>query len=212
MSEEQLKKLIAHIDKVREVEKIEQKADKPDRSTQAWLDARIKEAGSVEAARRRLVEVGLPEERLLRFPAGQVLILDEMRALVELRDEAGKLMSLPAWQFEALAGQIKPPREDALFESLASAYLRVRRAQGRLDQRIALLRHVEALRLYAAEHVGKLPAKLSDVAVPLPPDPFTGQPFRYQIDGPTAHLRGTPPRGMEKEAPFNVHYEVTIQK
>ena len=38
----------------------------------------------------------------------------------------------------------------------------VRRAQGRLDQRIALLRHVEALRLYAAEHDGTLPAKLSD--------------------------------------------------
>ncbi len=63
----------------------------------------------------------------------------------------------------------------------------VRRAQARLDQRIALLRHVEALRLHAAEHDGKLPAKLSEVSVPLPDDPVTGKPFRYELTGATAH-------------------------
>ena len=74
----------------------------------------------------------------------------------------------------------------------------VRQAQGRVDQRIALLRHIEALRLHAAEHDGTLPAKLSDVAVPLPVDPVTGKPFRYEVTGNTAHLRGTPPAGQEK--------------
>ena len=88
----------------------------------------------------------------------------------------------------------------------------MRRAQGRLDQRIALLRHVEALRLYAAERNGTLPLKLSEVPVPLPDDPFTGKPFRYEVNGNTAHLRGTPPAGMEKEPAYNVHYEVTLQK
>ncbi len=81
-----------------------------------------------------------------------------------------------------------------------------------MDQRIALLRHVEALRLYAAEHDGTLPAKLSDVSVPLPVDPFTGKPFRYEVTGNTAHLRGTPPAGLEKETGFNIHYEVILQK
>ena len=85
-------------------------------------------------------------------------------------------------------------------------------AQARLDQRIALLRHVEALRLYAAEHDGALPAKLSDVAVPLPDDPFTGKPFRYEVTGNTAHLRGTPPSAEAKNPSFNLHYEVTLQK
>ena len=75
----------------------------------------------------------------------------------------------------------------------------VRRAQARLDQRIALLRHVEALRLYAAEHDGALPANLSEISVPLPDDPFTGKPFRYEVTGDTAHLRGTPPPGAENE-------------
>ena len=36
---------------------------------QAWLDARTKDEAVVGAARRRLVEHGLPEERLRRFPA-----------------------------------------------------------------------------------------------------------------------------------------------
>ena len=81
-----------------------------------------------------------------------------------------------------------------------------------MDQRIGLLRHIEALRLYAAEHDGTLPAKLADVPVPLPVDPFTGKPFRYEVTGNTAHLRGTPPAGLEKEHRFNIHYEVTLQK
>jgi hypothetical protein len=81
-----------------------------------------------------------------------------------------------------------------------------------LEQRIALLRHVEALRLYAAEHDGKLPEKLSDIDVPLPVDPFTGKSFVYKVEGETAHLRGTPPHGEEKTSFYNIHYEITIRK
>jgi hypothetical protein len=81
-----------------------------------------------------------------------------------------------------------------------------------LEQRIALLRHIEAIRLYVAEHQGKLPEKLSDITVPLPVDPFTGKPFRYVLDGTTAHLRGNPPRGVESIAVYNLHYEITIRK
>ena len=65
---------------------------------------------------------------------------------------------------------------------------------------------------YAAEHNGKLPAKLSEITVPLPEDPFTGQPFHYRVEGTTAHLRGSPPPGEEKNPIFNIHYEVTFQK
>jgi hypothetical protein len=52
---------------------------------------------------------------------------------------------------------------------------------------------------------------LSDITVPLPDDPI-GKPFRYEVDGTTAHLRGSPPRGEEKNADFNVHYEVILRK
>ncbi|MFI5456478.1 MAG: hypothetical protein ACHRXM_13595 [Isosphaerales bacterium] len=50
------------------------------------------------------------------------------------------------------------------------------------------------------------------MTVPLPEDPFTGKPFRYEVNGNTAHVRGSPPAGEEKSAHFNIHYEVTLQK
>jgi hypothetical protein len=208
MSKEQIKKLIVHIEKALAPE------SKPSEpwGVRAWLDARIKDEGLVSAARRRLIDVGFPEERLLRFPAEQVMLLDQMREFEVHRDELMKLMPLPAWQIEALFGQNKPKTEPSLFDAALPGLHKVRRAQGRLDQRIALLRHVEALRIYAAEHDGKPPEKLSDIDVPLPVDPFTGKPFLYRVEGAIAHLRGTPPPGMEKEAPFIVHYEVSIEK
>jgi hypothetical protein len=207
MSRDQLKKLIAHIDALR-------KDDKPSETVRAWLNARTKDGGLVSAARRRLVEVGYPEERPLRFPAEQVILLDEWREFEVRRDDLSKLLSLPSWQIEALGGlRYKKTKEPALFADLLMPALdKIHRAQTRLEQRLALVRHVEALRLYAADHGGKLPEKLSDIPVPLPDDPFTGKPFHYKAEGTTAHLRGSPPRGEEKNAVFNVRYEVTIQK
>jgi hypothetical protein len=209
MSADQIKKFVAHMEMVIGVgNPIE-----TGKRVRSWLDARTKDEGMVRAARRRLVEGGLSEERLLRFPADQVILLDEKREYEVRRDDVMKLMNLPAWQAEALAARYKLNKEPTLFaEALVGGTYNVRRAQARLDQRIALLRHVEALRLYAAENDGILPVKLSDVPVPLPDDPFTGKPFRYEVDGKTAHLRGSPPKGEEKEAVFNVHYEVTIQR
>jgi hypothetical protein len=48
--------------------------------------------------------------------------------------------------------------------------------------------------------------------VPLPDDPFTGKPFRYESDGTTAHLRGSPPVAEQSNAKFKVHYELNLQK
>jgi hypothetical protein len=66
-----------------------------------------------------------------------------------------------------------------------------RRAQARLEQRIGLLRSIEAVRLYAAEHGGHPPDRLNAVALPLPVDPFTGKAFEYAVDGGTVKLAGT---------------------
>jgi hypothetical protein len=179
----------------------------------AWLDARTKDEAMVRDARRRLVEHGLAEERLLRFPPEQVILLDEKREYDVRIDDIIKIMNLPAWQAELLAAQNRLARPSALFaDVLIPGVYDVRPAQARLDQRIALLRHVEALRLFAAEHKGALPSKLSDISVPLPDDPFTGKPFRYEISGNTAHLRGSPPLAERNNANYNLHYEVTLQK
>jgi hypothetical protein len=209
LSSDQLNQLIAHIDKVR---KLENTSNKNDKNMRAWLNARVKDEKLLSDARRRLVEYGLREEQVARFPAEQVVLLDQKREYEVHRDEVMKLMHLPAWQVEAMVGRDKSAKEPTLFEFFLPAVPKVRRAQARLEQRIALLRHVEALRLYAAEHDGRLPEKLDDVPVPLPADPFTGKPFGYKVDGATAHLRGSPPPGEENNPGFNVRYEVTIQK
>jgi hypothetical protein len=205
MNADQLQKVIAHIDFLREV------GGKPKKFTRAWLTKRNKDEKLIAAARRRLVEVGLAEERVARFPVDQVLLLDEKRGYEEIRDETMKLMNLPTWEIEKLAQPLKPSDLENLFGILLPSLLKVRRAQARLDQRLALLRHVEALRLYAAAHDGKLPEKLTDCPVPLPDDPFTGKPFRYQNDGAAAHVFGSPPPGEKKNPAYNLHYEVTIQ-
>jgi hypothetical protein len=207
MSAEQLKTFITHMVKLLE------EPGKP-MKLQEWLDTQAKQKGTVSAAIRRLVKHGLPEDRLLRSPADQVLLLDEKREYEVRRDELMKLMNLPIWQVQLLATDVeKATKPPAIFaEILVAGVYAVRKSQARLDQRIALLRHIEALRLHAAQHDGALPATLSEIAVPLPDDPYTGKPFRYEYTGTTAHLRGSPPLAEQNNAAFNVHYEVTFQK
>jgi hypothetical protein len=208
MSADQLKKFIAYMDILIGAGK----PPEPSKGVQAWLDARTKDEAKVSAARRRLVESGLVEERLLRFPAEQVILLDEKREFEVRRDDVMKIMALPVWQAEALSVQASAAKEPALFvHALLEGVSGTRLPQARLDRRIALLRHVEALRLYAAEHNGTLPAKLSEVSLPLPDDPFTGKSFRYEVNGTTAHLRGSPPPSIATDPAYEVHYEVTLR-
>ena len=107
------------------------------------MDSRTKDEGVVSAARHRLVEAGLPEERIRRFPADQVILLDEKRELEVRFDEVMKSINLPVWQAEAVGNQYQRTKEPALFaDALMPALRNVRIAQARIDQRIALLRHV----------------------------------------------------------------------
>jgi hypothetical protein len=210
MDPAQIAKFVAHMDMLLGSDP----ATRLDKGVRGWLDARIKDQSIVAAASGRLASGGLPEDRLRRFPPEQVLLLDERREFEVRRDDAMKLMALPFWVAEAQearAAEVKRP--PALFaEALVPAMKAVRRAQARIDQRIALLRHVEALGLHAAEHGGELPARLAEVSVPLPDDPVTGKPFRYERIGAAAHVRGSPPAGAEKDPFFNVHYVVTVRK
>jgi len=214
MTPEQIKKVTTRIDKLRDLEGGNNK--KKEKTTREWLNEKVKEKGYLEASRGRLIEFGMSEERLKEFPAEQVVLLDAKLDYEIRRDEAMKLLSLPTWiainKLAAAEEAIKKDKDKSFFYFLLPAIIKVRTAQGRLEQRLALLRCVEAIRMYAAEHKGKLPEKLADVNVPLSIDPFTGKPFRYQLDGETAHLRGSPPKGQENIPVYNLHYEITVQK
>ncbi len=104
MNAEQFKKFIAHKDELLG----DGKPVKEGEGVRGWLDARTKDEAVVRAARRRLVEHGLPEERLLRFPADQVILLDEKR------------------EFEV---RLRRPHEDSRLPGLA------RRGDGRRNRR-----------------------------------------------------------------------------
>jgi hypothetical protein len=211
MTEAQVEKVVSRLSGVMSFAR--QQAGAAPRGLRTALEAQVKDPEKLHAARNRLVEEGWKEELVRKFPPVQVILLDEKRAFEVRRDERLKLLGLTPWQIDALVGGEKSGSEaDGLFADLLPDILKARRAQGRLEQRVALLRHVEALRLYAAAHDGKLPEKLAEVAVPLPDDPFTGKPFAYQVEAATAHLRGSSPRGEEKSPGFNIHYAVTLQK
>jgi hypothetical protein len=208
MTSAQLKKLVDHIEVLRDFEERPRKG-----KTQAWLDSRTKDPVHMVAAKKRLSEYGFPEERLQKFPADQIVLLDEKCEYEIRRDDIMKFMKLPAWQIEENVKEIPPGKHsDNLFGFFLPAMQKVRWSQGRLEQRFALLQHVEAIRLYAAAHKDQLPEKLADITVPLSVDPFTGKPFRYSVEGTTAHLRGSPPRGAESLSFFNIHYVITIKK
>jgi hypothetical protein len=211
MSDAQIK---AVLDQVRDWMKLQEGGQDPigvKGDPADWVAAQAKDADRIQAARKRLIASGSSEEKVKQFPAQQVVLLDEKLEYEIQRDDGMKTLGLPYWEAEKLAAAQNLKRKEYLFP-LWPANMKVRQAEARLDQRLALLRCVEALRAFAAENDGKLPAKLEDVKLPLPVDPVTGKPFPYELNGDTATLRGTPPAGREKDASFNLRYEVTITK
>jgi hypothetical protein len=191
-----------------------EQAGLPPRSLRTALAGRVAARDRLGAARARLLNASATKDllgrvsalRVLEFPPEQVVLLDEKRAFEVRRDEELKLLALPPWQIKALDASARPGGGDGLFAPFLPATRAAGQARARLEQRVGLLRHVEALRLYAAEHGGKLPENLAEMGLPLPTDPFTGKPFVYAADGATARLRG------EKGSRDDRRYEVTIRK
>ncbi len=148
-------------------------------------------------ARRALIAQGRSPQQVDAMPVTQVVAIYTLQTYEELRDEMFKWFSLP-WN-EAKDGLETAQRRLTsegrrrevipLASTLLPALAAVKRAEARCERQIALLRTIEALRLYAAAHDGRLPEKLTDITeVPIPIDPFTGKPIECKIDGQLAVL------------------------
>ena len=210
MSAERIKKFIDSMDKMF----FQGMSNTPAGGLTAYVAARAKDKQKLAAARKRLVDSGLLEANVKAFPPAQVILLDEALECRVRYDDVTKNISFSAGRFESILEACAVKQEPAILaDAVVPAQTSARRAQGRLEQRIALLRHVEArcecTRLSTS---GAFPAKLSDVSVPLPDDPFTGKPFCYEVNDGTAHLRSTPPEAMKKTPAFRLHYEITLKK
>lgn len=163
-------------------------------------------AGAVAAAypgaRSFLIEdQHLPVDKVDAYPTTQVVFLAMKRFYDKWRDEAFKWTYLPVWQSRAKISSAdfdKPMREAAdkygwIAQPSLIAFPAVnalRTAEARCEQGIALLRTLEAIRMYAAVHDGQLPPTLESLPVPAPIEPFTGQPIRYELSGDRAIVTG----------------------
>ena len=153
-------------------------------------------------AKRALLERGLSPDALEAMPAAQVVLLGVVRTYEDLRDSVFKWFFVPCAEglegSDAAGEELKraelESREMALLAKLLLPGVQgITKATARTERDIAILRLVEALRMYGADHEGHLPHALDDVdEVPIPTDPVTGKPFEYAVNGDTATLRVSP--------------------
>ncbi|MCI0464801.1 MAG: hypothetical protein L0Z62_48370 [Gemmataceae bacterium] len=173
-------------------------------SLQAKLFLISRVAGMYSEAKRALLAQGLASEQVETMPAVQAVALHLQRRLQQQLDDWLKWIHVPYWQ--AAAGLEKAEKR---FQANSSRTLeefhlglslpefaKVRTNLARMDRRLAGLRCVEAIRLYAATHDGRLPQTLSALTdVPLPFDPVTGKSFElcYRLQEDQAVFEVPPP-------------------
>jgi hypothetical protein len=184
-------------------------------------------AAELPAARRSLTARGYPAEKVNSLPMQQAVLLFHMSRYDDLRDDLLKWLNLPPWQahaglekayaaVKASEGDLRTPLVPMLAATLPlfiPSMQKTLAAQQRIERQFAGFRCAEALRLYAAAHGGKSPAKLADVTeAPLPIDPVTGKGFDefYSVPDGTGVLTVPPPPGMP--AQLGRRYELAKPK
>jgi hypothetical protein len=146
----------------------------------AWLVSQ-----ALDGATKYLVNNGWKKERIKAMTANEAALRYLVGQYDEVCADVLRWVSVPPWQ-----GQDEVTKTDqrvrAAFNAshnpfiheLFPAVVKVYQSCLRTERQIAAFRCAEALRMYAAAHGGKVPAKLADVTdVPLPIDPGTGKGF-----------------------------------
>ena len=151
--------------------------------------------GFVEPARQRLLSSGYSAETLAGMPPTQVVIIDTARELQRMSDQSVKAFLLPIemrrpfmvagdnrfrqWVQEERWSSGGAMFASVLFPAISQAYeAEIRRLL--THQRLMT---VEALRMHAANHDGKLPESLDQLnPVPAMLDPYTAKQFGYRIE------------------------------
>jgi hypothetical protein len=176
------------------------------------MDTQMLAQGVGSDAKKNLIAAGYAPEAVEKMPKLQLAILDSLQRFERARDELMMLHLLPIHQAEPQYQKALPAYKEAcsrldafLFHGVLQAfqitdgYFKTWQAHVRVDQRIALLRCIEAIRMHAAEHAGQAPESLGAVKiVPIPLDPMTGLPFIYALKGKEITLQTPASKGEEK--------------
>ncbi|AMV23730.1 hypothetical protein VT84_04910 [Gemmata sp. SH-PL17] len=175
----------------------------------AWCAKQSRDKDAVAAATTRLTEAGHKADALAKLSPLQVILMDDFLQYENELDDNMKWTNVPFWRAPADFGTQKHP---GAFGTLLPVYKKVTLARVRLEQLVAQLTVVEAVRAHAAENGGQLPTALDAVKLPLPIDPISGKLFVYEVKENRATIRGTPPPGQEQWPTSNRVYEVTVRK
>ena len=171
-------------------------------------------------AKQALIAEGRKPEEIEALPALQVVLLHSLHQYQRLQDDVFKWANLPYWEahphLEQTDRQVRTARarlEAMPFLEALPAIQKVVAASDRLERRVAALRCVEAIRLDAAAHDGKLPETLGAITeVPVPIDPTTGQAFHYRVTGDRATLSAPAPPGEQANPSNTLTYELTLRR
>jgi hypothetical protein len=152
-------------------------------------------------ARKYLLEQGRKPEQLDAMPALQVVLLYYVDDYEQIKDDVLKWMNVAPWDarvgLDAEAKKIRElgPIRNPIVTLFLPAIIGVYGARVRIERTADYLRCAEALRMYAATHEGKAPAKLADVKLPLPLDPYSGEGFGkfYKVEADGTAVFDIPP-------------------
>ncbi|MHC4752393.1 MAG: hypothetical protein ACYTFW_21275 [Planctomycetota bacterium] len=170
-------------------------------------------------AKEFLARKGYSQERIEALPAVQAVLIYQKQEYLEILDSMFKWFELPYYQAQPHLQKGGQQLNDHLstkgikanlFCTLIPALSRIAFLQARLDRNISLLRTIEAIRMFAADHSGQLPGSLTEItAVPIPVDPVTGKDFIYhRIDARNARLEAPVAPAESRRRPV---YELTIK-
>jgi len=170
-------------------------------------------------AKAHLATRGFSQKRIETMPAAQAVLIYQKQEYLDLLDGLFKWFTVPYHQAQPHLQESEQQFEDYtdakgikanLFCMLLPALSRIAFLEARLDRHVALLRTVEAIRLFAADYSGQLPGSLADITqVPIPIDPVTGKSFVYKRkDAQNARLEAPVSPGETKRRPV---YELTFK-
>jgi hypothetical protein len=170
-------------------------------------------------AKQFLARKGFSQQRIEAMPAAQAVLVYQKQEYQELLDSMFKWFALPYHQAQPHLDKSEQMFDDDhrnkgiktnLFRTFLPALSRIAFLQARMDRNIALLRTIEAIRMFAADHSGRLPGSLAEItSVPIPTDPVTGKDFLYdRVDTRNALLEAPVAPAESRKRPV---YELTIK-
>ncbi|MDB4778141.1 hypothetical protein OAG68_01665, partial [bacterium] len=157
---------------------------------------------SYPIAKQILIKTGIPAKDVEAMEAIQVVAVVQTRITERLIDEFEKGLSLNDIEgekyFEQLSLKIQEEsfNEFQISEASLVPHLEITlppfqqafQSNIFLKRKLAALRIFEAIRLHLGQ-TGELPTSLDDITiVPIPLNPETGKPFRFESDGQSAKL------------------------